>query len=395
MPAFYEFFAGGGMARAGLGPGWQCLFANDFDEMKGATYAANWGADDLLVGDIANVTTQDLPGAADLAWASSPCQDLSLAGNGGGLGLPDAEVMTRSGTFWRYIALMHQLAQENRAPKLVIFENVVGAITSHEGRDFSAIAGAFAGLGYRFGPLVIDAQLFVPQSRKRLFIIGVRQDIAIPQALRDTAHNTAWHPTSIVSAYNRLAPGVREQWIWWNLPAPPQRPENFIDIIEENPQGVNLHSQQETQNLLAMMSQVNLAKVAQARQTGQRMVGGIYRRMRPDGQGARVQRAEVRFDDISGCLRTPSGGSSRQVILIVEGNHTESRLLSPREGARLMGLDDNYILPANYNDAYHLAGDGVAVPVVRHLAANLFEPILAANEQVAQVNPAELAVMAN
>jgi DNA (cytosine-5)-methyltransferase 1 len=40
---YYEFFAGGGMARAGLGSGWTCLFANDIDSKKRASYAANWG----------------------------------------------------------------------------------------------------------------------------------------------------------------------------------------------------------------------------------------------------------------------------------------------------------------------------------------------------------------
>ncbi len=43
MKSFFEFFAGGGMARAGLGSGWKCLFANDFDRKKGVTYQLNWG----------------------------------------------------------------------------------------------------------------------------------------------------------------------------------------------------------------------------------------------------------------------------------------------------------------------------------------------------------------
>jgi DNA (cytosine-5)-methyltransferase 1 len=86
----------------------------------------------------------------------------------------------------------------------------------------------------------------------------------------------------------------------------------------------------------------------------------------------------VRFDDISGCLRTPVGGSSRQSIIIVEGKSVRSRLLSPREATRLMGLPDSYKLSQNYNEAYHLAGDGVVVPVVRFLAANILEPLLAA-----------------
>jgi DNA (cytosine-5)-methyltransferase 1 len=115
------------------------------------------------------------------------------------------------------------------------------------------------------------------------------------------------------------------------------------------------------------------------------MVGGVYRRTR-DEAGKKVQRAEVRFDDVAGCLRTPAGGSSRQVILVVEGYRVRSRLVSARETARLMGLGDNYVLPRRYNDAYHLTGDGVAVPVVRHLAKHIFEPLtaaLAANRKVA------------
>jgi DNA (cytosine-5)-methyltransferase 1 len=152
-------------------------------------------------------------------------------------------------------------------------------------------------------------------------------------------------------------------------------------LIEDEPQGVKWHTAAETQRLLSMMSPINRQKVEQAKKLGRRIVGGIYRRTRVNENGERVQRAEVRFDDISGCLRTPVGGSSRQSVLIVEGKKVRSRLLSPREAARLMGLPDTYILPKNYNEAYHLAGDGVVVPVVRFLADNLLEPLLAEAEK--------------
>ena len=57
---YYEFFAGGGMVRAGLGETWRCLFANDFDPAKAAAYRANWGGAGLRVGDIADLTAADL-----------------------------------------------------------------------------------------------------------------------------------------------------------------------------------------------------------------------------------------------------------------------------------------------------------------------------------------------
>ena len=123
-----------------------------------------------------------------------------------------------------------------------------------------------------------------------------------------------------------------------------------------------------------MMSDLNRQKTRTGEGGSRRIVGTIYKRTRPDGPGRKVQRAEVRFDGVAGCLRTPAGGSSRQLIIVVEGASVRTRLLSGREAARLMGLPDTYTLPANYNEAYHLTGDGVAVPAVRHLAEHLIEP---------------------
>jgi DNA (cytosine-5)-methyltransferase 1 len=124
------------------------------------------------------------------------------------------------------------------------------------------------------------------------------------------------------------------------------------------------------------MSPVNREKVEAARRTGRKAIGTVYIRTRTNSGGGKAQRAEIRFDDIAGCLRTPAGGSSRQIIMVVEGEQIRSRLLSPREAARLMGLPEDYKLPQNYNEAYRLAGDGLSVPAVRYLAANLLEPLL-------------------
>ena len=175
---FHEFFAGGGMARLGLGPDWSCLFANDFDPEKALSYRANWGDADFVGGDLASVDAGRLPGAADLAWASFPCQDLSLAGNGKGMGAAHDEMRTRSGAFWLFHAKMRALRAQIRAPKLIVLENVPGVLTSHGGRDFCAIVAALGDLGYRTGAFVLDARFFVPQSRPRVFFVALRENIS-------------------------------------------------------------------------------------------------------------------------------------------------------------------------------------------------------------------------
>ena len=375
MPSFYEFFAGGGMARLGLGPHWSCLFANDIDARKAAAYRVNFEGHELKVGDIGEVSAADLPGRADLAWGSFPCQDLSLAGLGGGL------EGRRSGTFYPFWRVMGELAEAGRTPRVIAMENVCGALTSHGGADFQAICATFARHGYRSGSLVMDAELFVPQSRPRLFIVGVRSGSAIDPALLSPDPRPPFHSRSLVKAVERLPEALRTGQLWWNLPPPSHRARTLADLIEDAPTSVGWSSDEDTRRLLALMSATNLAKVSAATRAGGRRVGGVYRRTRLDDQGRKVQRAEVRFDDVSGCLRTPAGGSSRQQILVVDGPVIRSRLISARETARLMGLPDSYRLPRSYNEAYHLTGDGLVVDVVRHLARHLLEPLVGQAER--------------
>jgi len=357
------------MARLGLGPRWKCLFANDFDPRKGRSYRRHWGDDALVLGDVRGVSAAGLPGRADLVWASFPCQDLSLAGSGAGL---DGQ---RSGTFWSFWRLMTQLASNGRHPELIVLENVPGTISSHGGSDFRAIVQAYNDLGYRVGAVVIDAVLFLPQSRPRLFVVGLRD--AHDPGLRATAGpSSAWHPQGLRRAYGGLPVDAKDNWIWWDLMPPPARRASLRDVLEDDPVDVKWHTPSETNKLLGMMSSRNLDKVRQAQASGELCAGALYKRTRRDASGQRVQRAEVRFDGVAGCLRTPTGGSSRQFLLVVKGRRVRSRLISARETARLMGLPDDYALPDNYNEGYHLTGDGVVVPAVRHLAEQVLEPVL-------------------
>ena len=367
---FYEFFAGGGMVRAGLGPDWHCLFANDFDAKKASIYAANWGDCALLCGDIATLTTADLPGQVDLAWASFPCQDLSLAGKGAGL------KGVRSGTFWAFWALMKGLREQGRGPSVIALENVTGLITSNDGADFRELVTAMVAIGYRVGAMTINAEKFVPQSRPRVFFVCVRNDLSTDLELISAAPPAWCASPALMNVVSQLDGYTAQNWVWWRLPEPPSRSVSFSDIIENDPVAVEWHTDSQTAKIIGMMSPLNRAKLDAAKSKGRKQIGGVYRRTRPDGKGSKIQRAEVRFDGISGCLRTSAGGSSRQVVMVVEGDVVRTRLLSTREAARLMGLPDSYKLPRNYNEAYHLLGDGVVAPVAGWLNEQLFASII-------------------
>jgi DNA (cytosine-5)-methyltransferase 1 len=370
---FYEFFAGGGMARAGLGPGWRCAFANDMNPMKARIYAENWGGEAMKVADVSALNVAELPGVADLVWASFPCQDLSLAGEGAGLG------GARSGAFWPFWRLIEGLGAAGRSPRTIVLENVCGAFTARGGKDFEALIAAIDSAAYDCGALVIDAAHFVPQSRPRLFLVAVRRGLEVPATLFGETPGPRYTTLALERACASLPPRLKAALRWWRLPPAQQVPLTLSAVLEDSPNDVRWKTPDEVHRLLGMMSEVNRAKVAQAQRARRRKVGAVYRRTRVNEAGEKVQRAEVRFDDVSGCLRTPAGGSSRQLLLIVEGPRVRARLVSARETARLMGLPDSYVLPANYSDAYHLTGDGVVVPAVRHLAAHLLEPICQAN----------------
>ncbi len=366
----WEFFAGGGMARLGLGAGWDCLFANDFDPRKAATYRANFGESDLRCGDIWDLTAGDLPGRADLAWASSPCQDLSLAGKRGGL---DGG---RSSAFWGFHGLIETLDAEGRAPPLLVIENVSGLLSSSGGADFTALCAALARLGYRFGALEIDAALWLPQSRPRVFVIAARD----PGGLGAAGPAAPFHGERLRAAHARLPDSLKAGWVWWSLAAPPARNARLADLLEPDA-AVEWFSADRTERLLGLMAPLHRRKL-EAVSSGGRAVGALYRRVRVE-QGRKVQRAEVRFDGLAGCLRTPAGGSSRQVIVVADEGQVRARLLRGREGARLMGLPEDYVLPRGSTAALKVLGDGVAVPVVRALAEQILEPLLTGRSRAA------------
>lgn len=301
-------------------------------------------------GSITEVAGASLP-EADISWASFPCQDLSLAGNRGGLG------SSRSGLFWEWLRVLDETPI---TPRVLAIENVVGLLTSNSGEDYQELHQALVKRGYRVGPMVINSWHWVPQSRPRLFIVAVKAEL-------DTRPYEAqfpnWlHPNSL----QKSVAGLPET-VFWNLPEPCEREKPSLQKLIQWEAPVSPPA--ETEKLLSLVPEKH-RKLISNLSPNERMAFPGYRRTR---HGKQV--LELRFDDLAGCLRTAKGGSSRQFLLIWDRGQWKSRLLTTREAARLMGAPDSYQLSENYNESYNAMGDAVAVPVAKFLGEALLVPL--------------------
>jgi len=362
---FAEFFAGVGLMRMGLEEqGWSAEFANDIDEQKYKMYCGQFQADwvPFIVRDIHQISTAEVP-EVTLATASFPCNDLSLAGARAGL---------RSGassSFWGFVEILKGLRK--RRPPLVLLENVTGFLTSNNGADFREALKTLNGLGYSVDSFILDAASFVPQSRQRLFVIGTLKDVT------ESSENSFRLTQQIESAVRprALAQFIESnQQIRWNirpLPDPPKNNKTIDDILESLPHAAEeWWSAERAEYLLNQMS-------VKHRDEAERMIAGsnwsygtVFRRMR-NGRSM----AELRTDGIAGCLRTPRGGSGRQIVFKAGKGKYFARLLTPREAARLMGAD-RFRISVSLNRALFGFGDAVCVPVIGWIAKYYLNPLV-------------------
>ena len=175
MKNFVEFFAGVGLVREGLSNfGWECAWANDISSDKKDTYVENFGTEDFWLGDIWDVAANNdlIPEDVFLYTASFPCTDLSVAGGRAGL------AGKQSGTLSALIEIIRNKKLIGNAPKVVLLENVKGFLTSHQGKDIGETVKYFSELGYFIDIIELDAINFSAQSRPRVFVIAVLEELA-------------------------------------------------------------------------------------------------------------------------------------------------------------------------------------------------------------------------
>lgn len=359
-----EYFAGIGLVRMGLQPfGWQVVFANDISAKKFEMYKAFFpdAEADYVVGDIFEINPSSIP-LTTLATCSFPCIDLSLAGNMNGLVNGN-----HSSAFWGFIELLRK--QGDSAPPFVLIENVPGWLYSNKGNDFRITVQALNELGYACDVFVLDALRFTPQSRLRVFLVGTRHPIG-----RTTVELILTRPKSLLSDQLKRSIIANKdlRWIYNEIPEPPPlKSKGLSKIIEPMSDSDNRWwSDTEVKRHLEMMKETHRQRVDQLAKDSQQSYRTFFRRRR-EGQ----QRAEVRDDDLSGCLRTAVGGSGKQFVIRAGNGSIKMRAMTPREYARLQGVPNEYPITVNGVQALTGFGDAVCVPAISWIAEHILNPL--------------------
>jgi len=348
-PSFVDFFAGSGLVTQGAKDACVAVWSNDICPKKGAIYRANHGDGHFHLGPIEQVCGTEIP-KGDIIWASFPCQDLSLAGKLGGL------AASRSGLFWEWLRVLDEMREK---PAVIALENVVGLLSANRGEDFRLLYQALRERSYKVGPMVLDARHWVPQSRPRVFVVAAREHL-------DTAHLEDNGPNWLHPDPVRKAIAPLDDIVFWSMPRPTKRTKSLSDLIDWQAPVFDEARAEALFSIIAPNHRELLDKLPR----NQRAVFPGYRRTR---HGKQV--LELRFDDLSGCLRTAEGGSSRQFLILHDQGRWSARLITACEAALLMGAPKTYTLSTSYNESYNAMGDAVVVPVVKHLVDHLFVPI--------------------
>lgn len=365
-PTVADFFAGIGLVSMGLDKaGWKTVYALDYDKDKAAAYAHHFGAEHYHVADIGTINGMDVP-SVTLAHASFPCTDLSVAGARRGIHKGE------SSSFWHFPRILKEMRE---LPPFVLLENVEGLLAPAGDNGLRKILESLNELGYYVDLLRIDASRFVPQSRVRLFMVGTHKNVLNgmeldPALQHQYMMSSDTRPRKIIDYIQKNAD---LDWYFHTLPNLPTRNLMIKDIIDHE---VEWWSKDRTTYLYSQMHKHQRKIVEEKIKSARYNYFTAFRRMRiRDGKSQST--AELRMDGVAGCLRTPKGGSAKQILVRVGRGNFDARLLNEKEVASLMGADEYRVNPnLSHNQVLFGFGDAVCVPALEWIGVNYLNPLL-------------------
>lgn len=282
----------------------ECVFSSEWDKFTQETYEKNFG--EKPHGDITQINANDVPDH-DIICAGFPCQAFSHAGKK--LGFED----TRGTLFFDVARII-----ENKKPKVIFLENVVGLKNHDGGNTFKVILDTLNNLGYHVKYEILSGKDFgVPQNRRRIYIVGfLDQDV-----------------------YNNFA-----------FPKPLEIQTVVGDILDENID--------EKYRISKRLWTSHKARKERNKQNGK---GFGYQLVTKDSNYTATLSARYYKD-----------GS--EILVKIPHKHTPRRL-TPRECARLQGFPESFLIPVSDTQAYKQFGNSVCVPVIKQIAVKIFEAI--------------------
>lgn len=305
---FIDLFAGiGGMRYAFNSAGGECVFSCEWDKQCQQTYFENFN--EIPVGDIRQVNEKDIPDH-DILVAGFPCQPFSIAGvsKKKSLGRATGFLDKTQGTLFFDVA---RIIKEKR-PKAFLLENVKNLKSHDHGNTWKVIMETLEKLDYEVFSAVIDGQIYVPQHRERVFIVGFDR-----------------------RRYGR-AIGFK-----FDIKQPKKK-KVLMDILEKNVD-------------VKYTLTPHLWRYLQDYAVKQKAKGNGF------GYG---------LPDFNGITRTLSARYYKDgaEILIKQGNGKPPRRLTPRECANLQGFPKKFKITVSDTNAYKQFGNSVVVPLVSAIA---------------------------
>lgn len=307
---FIDLFAGiGGFRFALESVGAKCVFSSEIDKFAQKTYEANHG--EIPSGDITKINSEDIP-AHDILCGGFPCQPFSISGKQ--KGFEDSR-----GTMFFEIARIIK----HHMPRVLFLENVANLAKHSDGETIGQMKDMLHELGYTVFYQTLNASDYgVPQSRKRLYIIGFRNDLEVKE---------------------------------FQFPLPTNEDVALEDILLDD---------NETDRYVINREDIVLKDInVEHRLNKPIRIGTINK----GGQGERIYSTKGHAITLSA---EGGGPGAKTGAYLVNGR---VRKLAPEECRRVQGFPSEFIIPVSDAQAWKQFGNSVAVPVLKNIVKTLVE----------------------
>lgn len=295
---FIDLFAGIGGIRLGFegqANNTECVFSSEWDKFAQKTYEANFGQ--IPAGDITKIKASEIPNF-DVLLAGFPCQPFSAIGKREGF-----KNKAQGTMFFEVLRIL-----KYHMPKAFLLENVQGLLTIQHGETFKTIIELLTKAGYNVQWKLLQASDFgLPQSRRRVIIVGFRSDIDASSFAFPTGNGK----TKYVG-----------------------------NILEDDPEGYSISK--------------HLQK--------------SYLFKKDDGHPLVVDKNSKCF---AKTLNASYHKIQRITGTFVKGGETGLRLFSELECKRLQGFPDDFKVPVSRTQMYRQFGNSVAIPMIEAVSSKI------------------------